>query len=261
VGANSSRGLIFGSLALIALGVVLLLNNFLYFTSFSVNALLPLILVVVGAVILIRGDLLGGSSARPFGITRGSVEAGILEISAGAVDVKVRAMEREGRLIAGSFAHDARPQLVVSDNRAHLLFARSATPWHAFNDWSLELARDLPWSVYASTSIGRVQADLTGLIISDATLATGFGSIRLVCPQEAFQPLTVRSTLGNIQILTPHGIHTRIIVKGPRSFSTRFDPARYARGEDGAYESLEAERNAVPVIVNVCGTFGDLFLG
>lgn len=45
-----------GSLALIALGIVLLLQNFLLLADFNVGAFAPLILVILGAIILLRGD-------------------------------------------------------------------------------------------------------------------------------------------------------------------------------------------------------------
>ena len=46
--AKGSRGLVFGSIALILLGVILLLDNFLLITNFNITALLPLVLVLVG---------------------------------------------------------------------------------------------------------------------------------------------------------------------------------------------------------------------
>ena len=50
-----------------------------------------------------------------------------------------------------------------------------------------------------------MQLDLTGLIIQRAVIATGFGDVRLVCPEEAFEPLYVRSALGNIHVIVPPG--------------------------------------------------------
>ncbi|MBC7869431.1 MAG: hypothetical protein H7Y09_01220, partial [Chitinophagaceae bacterium] len=155
--AKSSRGVMVGALILVALGVVLLLNNFYFLGGFNVFALSPLLLLLVGAVILLRGDILNGGG-RNFGITRGSVESASLEVSAGAIDVSLRALTREGRLIAGQYAEDSRPQLIVDDAHAFLRLDRAATPFFAFADWEINLARDLPWDVYVSTSLG--QADL-----------------------------------------------------------------------------------------------------
>ena len=123
--AKGSRGLWLGSLALLALGVLLLLNNFLLLSGFNVGALWPLLLVIVGVLVLLRGDFMPGADARTFGITRGSVESATLEISAGEIDVVARALQREGRLIAGQFALDSRPQLSVQDTHAYLRMDRA----------------------------------------------------------------------------------------------------------------------------------------
>lgn len=47
--SKGSRGVLIGSLALIVIGVVLLLNNFLLISGFNVTTLWPLLLVVGGA--------------------------------------------------------------------------------------------------------------------------------------------------------------------------------------------------------------------
>lgn len=254
------RGLIIGSLALIILGIVLLLNNFLLISSFNVASLLPLLLVLFGALILLRGDLLPGKDAKSFGITRGSVENGILEISAGAIDVSIQALQREGRLIAGEYAFDSRPQLNVQQNQAHLKLERSATPWLSFANWDMAVARDLPWSVYVSASLGQVKVDSSSLIVQNAIIGTGFGSIRFTCPPEAFAPIRLRSTLGNIQVLTPNGYRAKIFVRGSRVFGVYADEERYEQDGDNIYYSREPSPNRPEVEIHVSGTFGDLYL-
>ena len=89
---RATRGLLLWSLALTALGIVLLLNNFLLLSGFNAGALWPLVLVVIGGVILLRGDFVPSAEARSFGITRGSVESAALEISAGEIDVHAYAL-------------------------------------------------------------------------------------------------------------------------------------------------------------------------
>lgn len=256
------------ALALVALGVVLLLNNFYFITSFNVAALLPLLLVVVGAAVLLRGDLLSGGQGRTFGITRGSVESGVLEVNSGSIDTRLRALPRQGRLIAGQFASDSRPQLAVQDGAAALRFDRAATPFLSFSDWELALARDLPWTFHISTSLGNVEVDLRGLVIQGGLVATGFGDIRLLCPDEVFTPITLRSTLGSIQVLTPAGLHAHVTVHGSRLFHVHSDDARYERLDEVSAERTyrtravdgteSVERPSIEIIVY--GTFGDLYL-
>ncbi len=262
--ARKSRGLgsgiwLWAGLLLIV-GLVLLLDNFLLLGDFNAVSLLPLLLVVVGAQILLRGDVVPSTEARTFGITRGSVESGTLEVSSGAVDVEVRALQRDGRLIAGQYAAQSRPYLNVQNNYAHLKMERAATPWFTFADWQVGLARDLPWQLLVSTSLGQVNVDCSGLILQDAVLATGFGHIRFISPSEALGPVYLRSTLGNIYVVTPPGYRTQVTVQGSRLFSTRVDARRYEAVGAGVYVACDATEDAPLVEIVVSGTFGDAYL-
>ncbi len=258
---RATRGLLLWSLALIVLGVVLLLNNFLLLSGFNADALWPLILVVLGGVILLRGDLVPSDEARSFGITRGSVESAAIEISAAEIDVQVYALQREGRLIAGQYAANSRPALDVQDTHANLKMDRAATPWLSFADWRVGLARDLPWSIFATTHLGQVQLDLTGLIIQRAVIATGFGDVRLVCPQEAFEPLYVRSTLGNIHVIVPPGYRVQVKTSGAPMFRVHVDGNRFQPQEQhGVYLARDAAGDLPLIEIDISGTFGDAYL-
>lgn len=254
-----SRGPWLWPLLLVVIGVVLLLHNFLLLGSFNVLDLWPVVLVLLGAQILLRGDFLPSADARTFGITRGSVQSATLEISSGEVDVELQALQREGRLIAGQYAHQSRPALSVSDAHAHLRMFRSSTPWLSFADWQLGLARDLPWQILSTSYLGQVNMDLTGLIIQNVVVATGIGDIRLVCPYEAFEPLYLRSALGNLHVVTPTGHNIRIHVTGSRLLRIHADESRYAQIDD-AFVARDAGEDAPLVEVHLSGTFGDVYL-
>jgi hypothetical protein len=257
---RATRGLLLWSLALTALGIVLLLNNFLLLSGFNAGALWPLLLVVIGGVILLRGDIVPSDEARSFGITRGSVESAALEVSAAEIDVHVYALEREGRLIAGQYAANSRPSLEVDRDHANLKMDRAATPWLSFADWRVALAQDLPWSVFVTTHLGQAQLDLSGLIIQRAVIATGFGDIRLVCPEEALEPLVVRSALGNIHIIVPPGNRVMVRASGARMFRVHADESRYDVQGDGAYVARNADPLRSLIEINISGTFGDAYL-
>lgn len=257
---DAKRGPVIWPLALAAAGVILLLDNFLLLGDFDATLLWPLLLVLVGAQILLRGDFAPSDEAKTFGITRGSVESATLEVSAGEIDVTMRALQREGRLIAGQFAAQSRPQMTVSETHAHLKMHRAMTPWLSFADWEMGLARDLPWQIFISTSLGQVNLDLSALILQDATIASGIGDIRLVCPHEALGPLHVRSALGNIQIITPHGYNARVLVEGSRLFTVHMDENRYMQVEPGVFAALDANSDAPLIEIHISGTFGDAYL-
>jgi hypothetical protein len=256
----STKGPLLWPLALAAVGVLLLLHNFLLLTDFNVVALWPLLLVVAGAQILLRGDLVPSDESRTFGITRGSVESGTLEVSAGEIDVQVRALQREGRLIAGQYAAGARPAMSVNDTRAHIKMDRAATSWLSFTDWEMGLARDLPWQILVSTHLGQVNLDLAGIIVQEVVAATGVGDIRLTCPPEAFGPLRLRSTLGNIHVNTPPGYRTQVRVTGSRVLGIHADENRYEQPEKNVFVARDADAGAPLMEIEVSGTFGDVYL-
>lgn len=258
--AKGSRGPWLWPLAIAAVGVVLLLNNFLLLGDFNAASLWPLLLVVAGAGILLRGDLTPNSEGKTFGITRGSVESATIEISAGEIDVQVRALQQEGRLIAGQYALNCRPGMRVSETHTHLKFDRAATPWLSFADWEMGLARDLPWQILISTSLGQVNLDLSGLILQDGMIATGLGDIRVICPAEAFGPLHLQSSLGNIHFITPVGYQAHIAIQSGRMFKVHADERRYHQLEPGIYDAYDADENAPLIEITISGTFGDAYL-
>ena len=247
-------------LVLIITGVVLLLDNFLLLGDFDVVSLLPLLLVVAGAQILVRGDLVPSTEARTFGITRGAVESGTLEISSGGIDVGVRALNREGRLIAGQYAANSRPALQVEDTYAHLRMDRRATPWYAFADWQIAVAGDLPWQVLVSTHLGEATLDLAGLIVHDVVAGTGMGDIRFTAPQECLGQIYLRATLGNIHVTTPEGYNVRVYVEPGPFLTIQADEYRYEQIEAGFYAATDPDPDRPLVEVRLSGTFGDVFL-
>lgn len=258
--AKGSRGPWLWPLLLTAFGIVLLLNNFLLLGDFNAMSLWPLAFVVLGAVILLRGDLLPSGDGRTFGITRGSVESATLEISAGEVDVQMRALQQEGRLIAGQYALSARPIMRVSDTHTHLVMNRASTPWYSLSSWEMGLARDLPWQVFVSTHLGQINLDLADVIVNEAVLASGIGDIRVIAPLEALGTIQIRSAVGNIHLITPVGYRSRITVQAGRFMKIHADENRYEPYESNIFFSLDPNENAPLVEIFVSGTFGDLYL-
>ncbi|MCS7071043.1 MAG: hypothetical protein NZM00_06030 [Anaerolinea sp.] len=256
----SARGVFLLAVIMLIAGILLLLNNFHLLGTFDALSLWPLLLIAAGGLILLRGDLSPSSAGRSFGITRGSVEAAVLEIQSGEIDVLARALPREGRLIAGTFARDGRPQLIVEDNQATLIFERAATPWSSFADWDLGLARDLPWRIAVSSSLGAVHFDMSALIVQGALIATGFGDIVVTLPHEAFEPITLRSALGNVRVQTPNGVNAWIQVQPSRLFRLHVDHERYEQVKADLYHARAADPQMPQVQVILKGMFGDAYL-
>jgi len=260
--SRGTKGPLVWPLAVAVLGVLLLLGNFFLLADFNIVALWPVLLVIFGAQVLLRGDLLPGTDFRTFGITRGSIESATLEINAGEIDVAIRALPTRNteRLIAGQYANQARPDLEVRDVHAYLTMDRSQTPWLSFADWEMGISQDLPWQVVASTYFGQINADFSNVIIQNVLMNTGIGDIHMVCPSEAFETIYLRSLMGSITVHTPENYNIRITVNAGRFFSVNVDETRYEEIEAGVYVSRDSDEELPLVDVVISGTFGDAYL-
>ncbi len=260
--SRGSKGPLVWPLIVATLGVLLLLSNFFLLGNFNILDLSPFILVIIGAVILLRGDILPSSDFRTFGITRGSIESVTLEINSGEVDVSIRALQTRNteRLIVGQYANQARPKLDVQDVHAYLIMERSQTPWLSFADWEMGISQDLPWQIVVSSYLGQVNADFSNVILQNTLISTGVGDIHLVSPPEAFETIYLRSLIGNIVVHTPSAYNVRVTVDAGRFFGLNVDETQYEEVETGIYISRNRDDVLPLVDIVISGTFGDAYL-
>jgi hypothetical protein len=244
---------------LVIVGVLLLLHNFLLLGDFNIIDLWPLILVIIGLQLLLRGDITPSNTGRTFGITRGSVQSGTLDVQAGDIDLIIGTLDGTERLIAGQYALQTRPKLEAIDTHAHIIMRRSQTPWISFADWELGLAKNMPWEAVLSTHIGQIDFDASGIILERTLISTGLGDIRFVCPHEALGNIEVHSVLGTIQIVAPPEVKARIIIR-PRRFSKiHTDMGRYTPTDDGAYLANSANESS-EMSIFIDSIVGDVYL-
>lgn len=259
---SKARSPIVWPLALVAIGVMLLLHNFILLGDFNVINLSPLILVFIGAWILLRGDIRPNESAKSFGITRGSVESGTLDIRSGEIDVNISMLPQANheRLIAfRSYPVQSRPDLKVDGVHTQLVMRRQHTPWFSFTDWDMLIAQGLPWQIFVTSNLAQVTLDLAEGIVSDVKIATGIGNVHVVSPYEALGDIHVSSVLGSIHISTPYGYACNIVVPQKRFVTIHVDDTRYELA-DNRYLALDADPNAPFVEITVSSTFGDIYL-
>ncbi len=246
---------------LIVGGVFLLLKNFLLI-EFDVTPYWPVLLVAVGFQLLIRGDIAPSWQAHTFGITRGSVQSGGLEIESGELDVQLRNLRKPGRLIAGQYTARSRPGLVVRNNRATLRMQRGQTWWLSLADWDVGLAQDLPWEILVSSYLGRLEVDLRGLQIDRAYVSSGLGSVNVACSEEAKGPVYARSTFGDVRLTIPEHSHAVITVSPSPFGRVRINTSRFEQIEPGVYATVQsADAPAAPDLTIVAGTvFGSIYI-
>ncbi len=258
--ASSRQGLFIWlwPLALVAFGVALLLHNYLLL-DFDVAQLWPVVLIAFGLQVLVRNDLGISWAGQTFGITRGSVQAGTLHAASGELDMSVRALSQPGRLIAGQYTARSRPRLTTENDRAILNMQRGQTWLLSLADWELDLAHDLPWHLLLSSFLGEIRADLRGLIIERAHIATGLSDIHVVASDYPGGSLSLHSTLGDIHVTLPDGIEACVTVQGSPLFNVHLQSDRLVRDGNRLVTAGYTSANE-PLEITVRGTFGDLFL-
>ena len=248
------------ALVLVMVGVLILLNNY-FLLAFDIRQWWPVLLVVLGLQVLLQGDLRLSKATQSFGITRGSVEAGILRANSGELDMQISALDQPGRLVAGQYTGRSRPHLQTEGNQAVLSMDRSKTWLLSLADWDIRLAQDLPWTLLLTSFLGEIRADLRGLVLQDTRIATGISDIYVMLPDNTAGTLQIHSTLGNIELTLPDGAAVELQVDASRLFGIHLDNDHWQTTEiPGHYKSANQTSDDGMYRVMVRGTFGRLTL-
>jgi hypothetical protein len=276
--SNSARSAVLLPIILIVIGVFLLLKNFLLLDSIDAlkNVDLahdwPVLLVLLGLQLLIRGDLGLTWQSSPFAITRGNVESAELEASSGELDVKVRALRREGRLIGGQFTGRSRPSLVVRGDHARLNMQRGAAWPFSHADWEIGLAKDLTWELLISSHLGELDIDLRGLQIQNAYFGSGIGDIKVVASELTVPADEMRtdtqgrngvrafSTFGSVTLVIPTEVEAVVRILAKPTARVQIDESRFLLLEPGVYATLGYEQSESPIVAELSSTFGTIKL-
>ncbi len=258
-------------LVLIGVGVALLLRNFMLVSNFDILQFWPVLLILAGLQLLIRGDIGITWYSQTFGITRGNVRSGTLEAITGELDMKLRALRREGRLIAGQYTGRSRPSLGVQDDHARLVLQRGQTWPFSLADWEIGLAKDLPWTILVSAYLGELDVDLRGLRVEQANVASGIGDVRVVASDvstdDEEQGLAERrgevracSTFGNVTLVIPPDVEAIVRVTAKPMARLQIDESRYLMLEPGVYATLRYEQSTACINAELSSTFGTVRL-
>jgi len=215
---RSNRPPLILPLALVIVGVALLLHNYLLLDAVDILRFWPVLLIAAGAQLLLRGDIGFTWQAQTFGITRGNVQSAALQASSGEIDVKLRALRREGRLIAGQYTARSRPALGVRGTHARLTLQRGQTWLLSLADWEIGLAHDLPY------------------------LASGIGDVRVVVSDAAPLNVLARSTFGNVTLVIPPDVPAVIHIEAGPIARVQIDETRFLLLEPGVYATVGYDR-------------------
>jgi len=257
---RSNRPALILPILLVLVGVVLLLRNYGLIENVDVLRYWPVLLILGGVQVLLRGDFALTWQTQTFGITRGTVQSAVLEASSAELDIKIRALRREGRLIAGQYTGRSRPGLVVRGDQARLYLNRGQTWPFSMADWEIGLAKDLPWNLVLTTHLGELDVDLRGLRVRRAELGTGIGDVRAVLSEEVREGVRARSTFGSVYLSVPRDVEAIVRVIHKPLARLQIDESRFLMLEPGLYATLGYEQAEAPIFAEVSSTFGTIRL-
>jgi hypothetical protein len=253
---RSGRAPLILPILLVIVGGALLLRNFGLIENVDLLQYWPVLLVLVGLQLLLRSDIGVSWQTQTFGITRGTVEEASLEATSGELDVKIRALRREGRLIAGTYTARSRPDLDVRGEHARLIMQRGHTWPFSLADWEVGLAKDLPWTLLITSHLGELDIDLRGVEVHRADLATGIGDVKVVLSEGVADGVRARSTFGNVTLSVPTEAAAVIRVIAKPFSRVQIDETRFLMLEPGLYATLGYENREALVFAEVSSTFG-----
>ncbi|HOX46905.1 MAG TPA: DUF5668 domain-containing protein [Myxococcota bacterium] len=236
-----------GAILLIAVGLVLLLNNLAVLdwgVWQTLSKLWPLLLIGIGfdlmlkkrrvAAVVVAVLLLGivaGATAlrhvRPVALvgmqvgvpTEGATLARV-RLDAGVAALQVGSGPAGGPLLAGTIEHpeDAPPELraELSGERMEVRLDQSdgdlgwlVGPGHG-PEWRLQLAPDVPTDLRVEAGVGETQLDLRALTLSRLKVDCGVGQVRLELPGRGRYRAQVEGGVGRLEVLLPRGFPVRV---------------------------------------------------
>ncbi len=242
-------GRVWGSVLLVVIGALLLLNNLGYLAPLGLSAwqlIGPLVLIGLG------GWMLWSSiAAKPrletatLAIPRGEETAARITLEFGGGVLNVAHGAASDTLLTGTFGGEVERSITRAAGQAdmHLKTPLDVIlPWEWMSGcrqtWDILLNESLPLELVIKTGASDTTLDLTHLRVTKLTLESGANSMRVQLPARAGHT-EVRGTSGmaSLSLHVPEGVAARIHTEGGLN-SCNVDTERFPRVGQG-YESPE----------------------
>jgi hypothetical protein len=251
------------ALVLVALGAIVLVNNLGLWPDGAAPLVLaywPVLLIALGALVLLTGRATIRFDLPTFAIERGEHESAHFGVSSGLSDLRVAAFAGASQLAVGRFPSHRGPRLEVEDNQASLYLDRRAAAPFLFGEWSAALAKGLPWTMEAHSTLGDFRLDLRDLSMPSLHLHSWAGHVDLTLPVAGPGEFELRLTLGDLTVRVPEGVAVRLRLKAGWLTHVRVDNPRLAQSGPNEWNTPDFPSTAQSLTLAVELTTGDLVL-
>lgn len=257
------RPRLLGPVVLIALGLLLLLNN-LGWLPVDLWKLWPLVLILIGLEMLFV-QRLPWPGTRHLVRDLGDLRRAHIEIEAGVGDLKVGHLTDPTKLVEGRFEMGLSPSFEVSDGEGRLRLPRwdewlTLFPpfWRILGGRKVKLNTQIPLTMSVDAWIGEVDLDLSQLKATALRVASNIGDVSVEFPQAVGSTTaSLRSYIGDMTLDIPSGVAARIEVDLGFLASLRIDRARFKR-VGGLYVSNDFESAESKLDLRVEALIGDV---
>jgi hypothetical protein len=258
---------LFWPLALVALGILLLLDNLGYLPGSAWGYVWPALLIFLGLSLLVR------RGARPEPVEDslsldGATDAR-LSFKHGAGVLEVRGGAGPDRLFEGVFGGGLEKRIDRQGDLLEATLEARASDWTQFMlpwnwvsgargfDWDVRLNPETRLALSFETGASDTRLDLTDLRVTDLRLQTGASSTRLALPARGgWTRVHISSGAASVRVTVPAGVAARI--RGSMGVgSLDVDQARFPR-RGGAYESADFETATNRVELDIEGGVGSV---
>ncbi len=251
------------ALALLAIGAALLSYNLGLWPNAGgalVLAYWPVLLIALGVLRLLTGRAALGFDLPTFAIERGEHESARLGVSSGLSDVRVSAFAGASQLAVGRFPNHGGPRLSLEGGQAHLILDRRAAAPFLLGEWAVALAKGLPWTVAAHSTLGDFRLDLRDLIVPSLHLRSWAGHVDMTLPVAGPGEGEIHLTLGDLTVRVPEGAAVNIRLKAGPLTRVRITNPRLAQSGPNEWNTSESPSTAQPFTLTVELTTGDLVI-
>jgi hypothetical protein len=239
----------FWPLALIALGVLFLLDNLGWLPGNAWGYIWPLLLILMGLSLLLAWR------TRPEPVEESvsleGAQSAAIRLNHGAGELAVRGGVEAGLLYAGTFhggvdkrvdRHGGRAEVRLSANASGLAFWPG--PWAGRSqDWDLRLTDDIPLDLELDSGASRTRLDLTSLRVTNLRVKTGASDTDIRLPERAGRMRArIEAGAAAVTVHVPPGVAARItggMGLGAVSVDTRRFPSRGGLHESPDFASAE----------------------
>ncbi len=176
----------------------------------------PAVVMAAGLGLVVWGWSGWRQPLAPFAIERGAAECAELVAVTGGADLEVRAFGGSGQLAVGQFPSPRGPRVVARGATARVHLEPRLTTPYANNQWSVALAKTVPWAFDLRSGGGHFDLNLRDLSVASLRVHSAYGSVDLTLPAQCPAELRVRLALGDLAVCVPEGVEVKLwLIVGP----------------------------------------------